>query len=57
MRFAAERRGLRISDGLDMLLHQATRPFELWWGVRPTVTPELRSLVVEALKADQHTAG
>ena len=49
---AAENRGLRYSDGLDMLLHQAGRPFELWWGVRPRVTPELRELVVRALNAD-----
>ena len=28
-----------------MLLHQAVRGFELWFGVRPEVTPELRALV------------
>ena len=49
---AAKARGLRYSDGLGMLLHQAGRPFELWWGVRPRVTPELRELVVRALDAD-----
>lgn len=48
---AAKNRGLRYSDGLGMLLHQARRPFELWWGVRPQVTPELRELVVRALDA------
>jgi shikimate dehydrogenase len=48
---AAAKRGLRYSDGLGMLLHQAGRPFELWWGVRPRVTPELRQLVVRALDA------
>ncbi|MBC8157708.1 MAG: shikimate dehydrogenase [Alphaproteobacteria bacterium] len=48
---AAEKRGLRYADGLGMLLHQAARPFELWWGVRPEVTPELRDLVVRALNA------
>ncbi len=46
---AAEGRGLRFSDGLGMLLHQATRPFELWWGLRPEVTPELRRLVEREL--------
>ena len=46
---AAERRGLRRSDGLGMLLHQAVRPFELWWGVRPRVTPELRALLEREL--------
>ncbi len=46
---AAERRGLRVSDGLGMLLHQAVRGFELWFGLRPRVTPELRVLVERAL--------
>ena len=42
---AAEQRGLRVADGLGMLLHQAVRGFSLWFGVRPAVTEELRSLV------------
>jgi shikimate dehydrogenase len=42
---AAEERGLRSADGLGMLLHQAVRGFELWFGQRPDVTPELRALV------------
>jgi shikimate dehydrogenase len=42
---AAERRGLRSADGLGMLLHQAVRGFELWFGRRPEVSPELRALV------------
>ena len=41
----ARRLGLKTSDGLDMLLYQAGRGFELWFGVRPTVTPELRELL------------
>jgi shikimate dehydrogenase len=49
---AARARGLRTSDGLGMLLYQAGRGFELWFGVRPRVTPELRALVErELLKA------
>jgi len=48
---AAEARGLRIVDGLGMLLHQAVPGFERWFGVRPEVTPELRALVVESLGA------
>jgi shikimate dehydrogenase len=28
-----------------MLLHQAVRGFQLWFGVRPEVTPDLRALV------------
>jgi shikimate dehydrogenase len=42
---AAGARGLRTADGLGMLLHQAVRGFELWFGQRPQVTPELRALV------------
>jgi shikimate dehydrogenase len=42
---AAQARGLRTADGLGMLLHQAVRGFELWFGRRPDVTPELRALV------------
>jgi shikimate dehydrogenase len=41
----ARERGLRVADGLGMLLHQAVRGFELWFGIRPEVTPELRALV------------
>jgi shikimate dehydrogenase len=42
---AASARGLKTADGLGMLLHQAVRGFELWFGRRPEVTAELRSLV------------
>jgi shikimate dehydrogenase len=42
---AARARGLRTADGLGMLLYQAVRGFELWFGQRPDVTPELRRLV------------
>jgi shikimate dehydrogenase len=42
---AARSRGLRTADGLGMLLHQAVRGFELWFGQRPQVTAELRALV------------
>ena len=38
-------RGLNTADGLGMLLHQAVRGFELWFGQRPQVTAELRALV------------
>jgi len=41
----ARARGLRTADGLGMLLHQAVRGFELWFGIKPEVTPELRALV------------
>jgi shikimate dehydrogenase len=42
---AARARGLKTADGLGMLLHQAVRGFELWFGQRPQVTSELRALV------------
>lgn len=42
---SARARGLRTADGLGMLLHQAVRGFERWFGLRPEVTPELRALV------------
>mgnify|MGYP001812602663 FL=1 len=50
---AAEARGLATANGLDMLLHQAVRGFELWFGVRPEVTQELYDL----LAADIEGAG
>ena len=42
---AAKARGLKTADGLGMLLHQAVRGFELWFGRRPQVTSELRAMV------------
>ena len=42
---AAQARSLKTADGLGMLLHQAVRGFELWFGQRPEVTAELRALV------------
>jgi shikimate dehydrogenase len=46
---AARARGLKTADGLGMLLYQAVRGFELWFGQRPEVTPELRALVEDDL--------
>ena len=42
---SARLHGLRAVDGLGMLLHQAVPGFEKWFGIRPEVTDELRSLV------------
>lgn len=42
---AAAAQGLRTVDGLGMLLHQAVPGFERWFGHRPTVTPDLRTLI------------
>ena len=47
---AARGRGLQVADGLGMLLHQAVRGFELWFGQRPQVTSELRDLVEADLR-------
>jgi shikimate dehydrogenase len=41
----AEKIGLRTVPGLGMLLYQAVRGFELWFGVKPEVTEELHNLV------------
>jgi len=42
---AASARGLRVAEGLGMLLHQAAPAFARWFGARPVVTPALRALV------------
>jgi shikimate dehydrogenase len=47
----ARERGLRVSDGLAMLLHQGPGCFEKWFGVRPVVTAELRERVERTLRA------
>jgi shikimate dehydrogenase len=42
---AAKTRGLRIADGVGMLLHQAVGGFAQWFGKKPEVTPQLRALI------------
>lgn len=42
--------GRKVADGLGMLLHQAVPGFEKWFGQRPTVTDELRALIVADLE-------
>lgn len=49
----AEARGLRTVGGLGMLLHQAVRGFELWYGVRPQVTNELWSLIAADVRKSE----
>jgi shikimate dehydrogenase len=44
---AARARGLRTSDGLGMLLHQAVPGFERWFGKRPSVSPALRAAILK----------
>jgi shikimate dehydrogenase len=48
---AAKQRGLRTVAGLGMLLHQAVPGFARWFGVTPSVTPELRSLIESDIRA------
>ena len=48
----ARAQGLRVVDGLGMLLHQAAPGFEKWFGIRPEVTAELRELVVRDIESE-----
>jgi len=48
---AAKQRGHPTVNGLDMLLHQAVRGFELWFGIRPEVTSELYDLLAKDIQA------
>ncbi|WP_173088392.1 shikimate dehydrogenase [Devosia sp. 1635] len=41
--------GLRIVDGLGMLLHQAVPGFAAWFGIQPEVTPQLRARIEATL--------
>jgi shikimate dehydrogenase len=48
---AAREAGLKVVDGLGMLLHQAAPGFEKWFGVMPDVTPQLRDMIIEDMAA------
>lgn len=48
----AEARGLKTVDGLGMLMHQAVPTFAALFGVRPAVTPALRTKLEKALGGD-----
>lgn len=43
---AAKLLGLQTVDGVGMLMYQAQKAFELWFGVLPEVNDELRALVL-----------
>lgn len=43
---SAMTRGNPVVDGLGMLLHQGRPGFEAWFGIAPSVTPELRAAVL-----------
>ncbi|WP_108880244.1 shikimate dehydrogenase [Anderseniella sp. Alg231-50] len=47
----ARRLGRPVLDGLGMLLHQAVPGFQLWFGIEPQVTGELRALIEQDLKS------
>jgi shikimate dehydrogenase len=47
----AAARGNAVVEGLGMLLHQAVRGFELWFGLRPIVTDELYDIVARDIDA------
>ena len=53
---AASARGLRVAEGLGMLLHQAAPAFARWFGRRPDVTPALRALVEAEVVATYESA-
>lgn len=46
---AGRAKGNPTVDGLGMLLHQAVPGFERWFGIRPEVTPELRTHLAATL--------
>ena len=46
----AEAQGMKIADGLGMLLHQAVPGFAIWFGTRPEVTDELRQMIINDLE-------
>ncbi len=47
----AKRLQLEVVDGIGMLLHQAVPGFEKWFGIRPKVTSELRTHMLNILRA------
>ena len=50
---AALSRGNVAVDGLGMLLHQAVPGFRKWFGITPTVTDELRALVIGDMERNE----
>ncbi len=48
----AENHGLMTSDGLGMLLHQATPGFEKWFGQAPIVDDTLRQIVLDDINKE-----
>jgi len=48
---SAREMGHPTVDGLGMLLHQAVIGFSRWFGTKPEVTPELRALIEDDIRA------
>ncbi len=48
---AAQAAGLKTVDGLGMLLHQAAPGFEKWFGLLPSVSDDLRTLIIDDMAA------
>ena len=46
----AKAQGQRTVDGLGMLLHQAVPGFEKWFGQRPEVSEDLRSMIIRDME-------
>ncbi len=49
---AALKRGNRAVGGLGMLLHQGPPAWKLWFGIEPTVTPELRAMMETSIRGE-----
>lgn len=49
---AARARGNKVAGGLGMLLHQGPPAWNLWFGLDPVVTPELRAMMEASIESD-----
>ncbi|MCS7130174.1 MAG: shikimate dehydrogenase [Archaeoglobaceae archaeon] len=45
----AKEKGCKVINGLDMLIHQAEKAFEIWTGIKPPVSI-MRKVAIEALE-------
>ena len=53
MQQAARARGNAAVGGLGMLIHQGPPAWKLWFGLKPEVTDELRSMMEESILGDR----
>ena len=47
----AQKENLRTLNGLDMLIYQAKKGFQSWFGKSPTYTSELRQIIEKSIKS------